>query len=184
MKILSVFLIIMSILLFASCSGGTKVRFDYDRQEDFSNFKTYNFLPLPESLKSEANPMVIRRIEEGIALTMGNKGFDRIEANPDILIAIHTESQEKFDVNNWGYSYAPYDLYYRGSGYWGAGGMDIYRYQQGTLIIDIIKASDKEMIWRGVGTKALPQNPTVKQIDKTVNQVVSKILANFPPKKS
>ena len=182
MKTIFTLLLITSILLLAGCSGGTKVRFDYDRQEDFSKFKTYNFLPLPESLKSEANPMVIRRIEEGIALAMGNKGFDRIEANPDILIAIHTERQDKFDVQTWGYSYAPYDLYYRGSGYWGAGGMDVYRYQQGTLIIDIIKASDREMIWRGVGTKALPQNPTVKQIDKSVNQVVSKILANFPPK--
>lgn len=184
MKTISSLLIVVFILLSYGCSGGTQVRFDYDRQEDFSKFKTYNFLPLPESLKSEANPMVIRRIEEGIALAMGNKGFDRIEANPDILIAIHTERQDKFDVQTWGYNYAPYDLYYRGSGYWGSGGIDIYRYQQGTLIIDIIKAADKELIWRGVGSKALPQNPTVKQIDKTVNQVVSKILVNFPPKKS
>jgi hypothetical protein len=181
-KTISTLLIITSILLLSCCSGGTKVRFDYDRQEDFSKFKTYNFLPLPESLKSEANPNVIRRIEEGIALAMGDKGFDRIDANPDLLIAIHTERQDKFDVNNWGYSYGSYDHYYRGSGYWGSSGMDVYKYQQGTLIIDIVKAADKEMIWRGVGSKALPQNPTVKQIDRTVNQVVSKILANFPPK--
>jgi hypothetical protein len=181
-KTTSTIITITLILILSGCSGATKVRFDYDRGEDFSKFKTYNFLPLPESLKSEANPMVIRRIEEGIALAMGDKGFERIEANPDILIAIHTERQEKFDVNNWGYAYAPYDHYYRSAGYWGASGMDVYRYQQGTLIIDIIHAADKELIWRGVGSKALPQNPTVSQIDRTVNQVVSKILANFPPK--
>jgi hypothetical protein len=105
------------LIFFVSCSSSTKVHFDYDRQEDFSQFRTYNFIPVPEALSTEVNSMVIRRIEEAIALALGDKGFNRTEASPDFLIAIHLESKDKFDVQNWGYTYAPYDLYYRGSGY-------------------------------------------------------------------
>jgi hypothetical protein len=173
----------ISLLIFSISCSGIKVQFDYDRQEDFSQFRTYNFIPLPETLSAEINPMVIRRIEEAIALALGDKGFQRTNTKPDFLIAIHLESKDKFDMQNWGYTYAPYDLYWRGSGYWGTGGISVHQYQQGTLIIDVVKAADKELVWRGVGTKALSPNPTPKTMDRSVNQVVSKILANFPPRK-
>lgn len=171
------------LIFFVGCSSSTKVHFDYDRNEDFSQFRTYNFIPLPEALTSEVNPMVIRRIEEAIALALGDKGFNRTDASPDFLIAIHLESKDKFDVQNWGYTYAPYDIYWRGSGYWGSGGISVHQYQEGTLIIDVVKTADKELVWRGVGTKALSPNPTPKTIDRNVNLVVSKIMQSFPPTK-
>ena len=170
------------LIFFVSCSSSIKVHFDYDRQEDFSQFRTYNFIPVPEALSTEVNAMAIIRIEEAIALTLGDKGFNRTEASPDFLVAIHLESKDKFNVQNWGYSYAPYDLYYRGSGYWGSGGITVQQYQQGTLIIDVVKTADKELVWRGVGTKALSPNPTPKTMDRNVNLVVSKIMHSFPPK--
>ncbi len=171
------------LIFFVGCSSSTKVHFDYDRNEDFSQFRTYNFIPLPEALTSEVNPMVIRRIEEAIALALGDKGFNRTDASPDFLVAIHLESKDKFDVQNWGYTYAPYDIYWRGSGYWGSGGISVHQYQEGTLIIDVVKTADKELVWRGVGTKALSPNPTPKTIDRNVNLVVSKIMQSFPPTK-
>jgi hypothetical protein len=58
----------------------------------------------------------------------------------------------------------------------------VQQYQQGTLIIDVVKTADKELVWRGVGTKALSPNPTPKTIDRNVNLVVSKIMQSFPPK--
>jgi hypothetical protein len=170
------------LLLFAVSCSSTKVHFDYDRQEDFSQLRTYNFIPLPEEIRADVNPIVIRRIEEAIALALGDKGFNRTEASPDFLVAIHLESKDKFDVQHWGYSYAPYDLYYRGAGYWGSGGISVQQYQQGTLIIDVVKAAEKELVWRGVGTKALSPNPTPRTIERNVNQVVSKIMQSFPPK--
>jgi hypothetical protein len=174
-------LICFLLLLSVSCSTA-KVHFDYDRNEDFSQLRTYNFIPVPEELSAEVNTMAIRRIEEAIALALGDKGFNRTEASPDFLVAIHLESKDKFDVQHWGYTYAPYDLYYRGAGYWGTGGISVQQYQQGTLIIDVVKTADKELVWRGVGTKALSPNPTPKTIDRNVNLVVSKIMQSFPPK--
>lgn len=176
----SIFL--LSFLIFCISCSSTKVHFDYDRQEDFSQFRTYKFIPVPEELSADVNPMVIRRIEEAIALALGDKGFNRTEASPDFLVAIHLESKDKFNVQNWGYTYAPYDLYYRGAGYWGSGGITVQQYQQGTLIIDVVKTADRELVWRGVGTKALSPNPTPKTIDRNVNLVVSKIMQSFPPK--
>ena len=182
MRVIYSILICCLLIISVSCSS-IKVHFDYDRKEDFSQFRTYNFIPLPDTLSTEVNSMAVRRIEEAIALALGDKGFNRTEVGPDFLVAIHLESKDKFDVQNWGYTYAPYDLYYRGAGYWGTGGISVHKYQQGTLIIDVVKTADKELVWRGVGTKALSPNPTPTTIDRNVNQVVSKILGNFPPKK-
>ena len=116
-------LLICCILILSVTCSSTKVHFDYDRQEDFTQYRTYNFIPVPEELGTEVSPMVIRRIEEAIALALGDKGFNRTDVSPDFLVAIHLESKDKFDVQHWGYSYAPYDLYYRGAGYWGSGGI-------------------------------------------------------------
>ena len=182
-RISSILIISLAVLLFGSCATSLKILYDYDKEEDFSKFRSYAFILVPENLESDVNPDVVRRIEEAVALMLGKKGFQRLDANPDLLVAIHTERHDKLSVSNWGYNYAPHDLYWRGSGYWGAGGMDVHRYAEGTLIIDVVHAKDKELIWRGMGSKAFPAEPTLEQIEKTVNKAVAKLLSNFPPKK-
>jgi hypothetical protein len=170
------------IVLLAGCSS-TSVRFDYDRQQDFSRFKTFDFYPIPKEIGPDANPLVVKRIKDAVIRELAHKGFAQAETNPDLLIAIHTESQDRFNVTDWGYHYAPYDYYWRDYGYWYDGGIDVHQYEEGTLTLDFVSVDNDEMVWRGVASRALPYQSTSEQIDKLVKQAVSKILENFPPPK-
>lgn len=165
------------LLVFASCSS-TRVRFDYERGVSFSQFRTFDFYEVPRGV--DADRLVLKRIDESIARELTAKGLTQTSDNPDLLVAVHTQSKDKINVTNWGYSFA--DYYY--FGYWGMGPTQttVHQYEEGTLVIDLVDNADDELIWRGVASRALPSNPTTEAIDRIIDEVVSKTLANYPPR--
>ena len=58
----------------------------------------------------------------------------------------------------------------------------IDEYQQGSLVIDVIDPTSLELIWRGIGSKRLPESTDAAEMDKLVADVVKSILSKFPPK--
>lgn len=56
---------------------------------------------------------------------------------------------------------------------------NVSRVTEGTLYIDLIDASKKELIWQGMGTSALTQNIDKKQ--EKMNKIVSAIMEKYPP---
>jgi hypothetical protein len=181
MKNSALILLAALVMLTARCSSSLTVLYDYDRQEDFSQYHSFDFLPQPKDIQQETSDLVIKRIIASTTRQLEAKGLKLTKSKPDLLIAIHTEAKDKFNVTNWGYHYAPYDIYWRGYGYWHGGGIDVQQYEEGTLILDVIRADEKEMIWRGAASRALPQSPSPNKLDKIVNEAVAKILENFPP---
>jgi hypothetical protein len=97
---------------------------------------------------------------------------------PDMLIVYHVGVQDKVQVTDWGYRYSDY--------YWGHGGrdIDVYNYQEGTLIVDLVDAQTKQLIWRGAGSTAIDNSGgSPEKTDKKVNNVVGKIFSKYPPKR-
>lgn len=167
------------LLIWAVSCSSYDVRFDYDRHEDFSNYKTFDFMPIPKKIRNEANEHVINRIEAAVTRELTAKGFQQND-DPDLLVAIHTETKDRFDVADWGYHYAPYDYYWRDNSYWGGRNIDVIEYEEGTLTLDFVIADEREMIWRGAVSKALPARLKTDKIDQIVDKAVKKILENFP----
>ena len=163
-----------------NCSAYT-AQFDYDRNEDFSAYTTFDFYALPLTIRSEANIRVFERIKDALTRELKAKGFSGSTEHPDLLIAIHTESKEEFNITQWGYTYAPYDYYWRGEKYWEGGGIDADQYEEGSLILDVVRADKDEMIWRGVYSRALPQKISGEKLKKLADRAVAEILKNFPP---
>jgi len=54
-----------------------------------------------------------------------------------------------------------------------------YDYKDGTLMIDVIDAAKKQLIWQGTGNKEIDK-PS-KNPDQAINEAVQKIMASFPP---
>ena len=80
------------------------------------------------------------------------------------------------DTTNFGYGYGP-------GWYWG-GGMgttttQVRTYTVGTLIVDIWDAKAKQLVWRGIASDTLSENPQKNQ------QIAAKALAmmfeKYPP---
>jgi hypothetical protein len=77
---------------------------------------------------------------------------------------------------------------YGGGWYWGGyggyGGMGssttrVRTYNQGTIVIDMWDAKAKELVWRGIVTDTISDNPQ-KNIDK-INKGLARVFERYPP---
>jgi hypothetical protein len=167
------------LLLFIVSSCDTvKVYSDYDKSADFAQYKTFAFMKSGID-KVEISDLDKKRILNAIDRQMQSKGFTKSE-NPDLLINIFTKSREEISVNQfsagygygWGWGWNPY-MY--------GGQTTVTSSTEGTLYIDLIDAKKKELIWQGEGTGTLSKDMNEK--DVIVNDIVTKILAQYPPAK-
>jgi hypothetical protein len=169
------FLIIVLTFTMVSCSS-VRVNSDYDKNVNFSQYKTYAFHKSGVD-KVEISDLDKKRILRAIDAQLTTKGFTKSET-PDLLVNIFTKERERVDVNQynagwgygWGYGWNPY--------FWG-GRTFVTTSTEGTLYIDLIDAKNKELIWEGMGTGYLTQDTNKK--DERINEFVSKIIAEFPP---
>ncbi len=162
--------------LIASCSS-IRVNSDYDKKVDFSAYKTFAFYKTGID-KVEISDLDKKRIMHSIDETMSAKGFTKSET-PGLLVNFFTKEREQVNVNQfnmgwgygWGWGWNPF--------IWG-GTTSINRYNEGTLFIDIIDASKKELIWQGEGEGVLTKDTNKK--DENIREFVTKILEQYPPK--
>ncbi len=52
----------------------------------------------------------------------------------------------------------------------------------GMLVVDILDGKDKQLIWRGIATDTLSDNP--EKNEKKINKAAEKMFAKFPPSKT
>ena len=178
MKPISLFALVL-VVFFSSCSS-VRVYSDYDKNVDFTPYKTYAYYKQGID-KVEISDLDKKRILRAIDQQMTAKGFTKSET-PDLLINIFTKSREEVNVNQfnagwgygWGWGWNPWMM--------GMGNQTtVSTSTEGTLFIDLIDAKKKEMIWQGEGIGTLTKNTDKK--DEVVAEFVGKILAQYPPVK-
>ncbi len=175
------FIPLFFVLLFASCVS-VHVNTDYDKNVDFSQYKTYAFYKNGID-KVEISDLDKKRILRAIDEQMAIKGFIKSDT-PDMLVNIFTKTREQVDVNQfnagwgygWGFGWNPW--------MWGGGmgmgmGNTVTTNTEGTLFIDFIDAKKKELFWQGEGSGYLTKRMEKK--DANINNFVSQILAQYPP---
>jgi len=179
MKFLSLLSLILIITL-SSCST-VRVASDYDKQANFNTYRSFAFYK-PGIDKAEISDLDKKRILRAIEADMTSKGFTKSE-NPDMLVSIFAKTRENVNVyqNNWGWGWGPGWGYGWGwdPWFWGGNYNNVSRVTEGTLYIDLIDASKKELIWQGMGTAALTKRVEKKQ--EKMNEIVSAILKKYPP---
>jgi hypothetical protein len=168
---------LLVLFLLSSCGSSVSVYSDYDKNVDFSRYRTYAFHKTGID-KAEISELDKKRILRAIDAELSKKGMSKSE-NPDLLVNIMTKERERVDVNQfnagwgygWGYGWNPY--------LWG-GRTYVTSSTEGTLYIDLIDAQKKELVWEGEGVGYLTEIRTKKE--SQINEYVSKILALYPPK--
>lgn len=177
-------MVMLGIALLAGCSS-YDIKYDYDMDTNFNAYKTYKWIPRTISDASgsatkavQSNTLLDQRIRRAVDTQLAAKGFTQTEENPDVMVVYHTGLANKVDVTDWGYTYA--------GSYWGGGmgrSVDVYQYTEGTLIVDIVNASSKQLAWRGSATGVVDPGRTPEQMEARLNDVAARIFANYPPKK-
>jgi hypothetical protein len=183
----------VTLLLSLACGSGIELNHDYDQQLDFSQFKTFQWVPSkskdPGSQSAQqaqqTSGLIEERIKNAVINELTKKGMRSVTSDPDVYVVYHLGTQDKVDIADYGYDYGygRYGGVYGGPYGAGGGGISTYNYTEGTLIIDMFDAVNKQLAWRGSGTGVLDENPSPEQLTKGINEAVAAILSQYPPKK-
>lgn len=166
-------MIVMSISL-ASMSFAQDVKTDYDRNANFSQYKTFSF----EKIQTK-NPLWVDRITAAVSSTLTAKGLTQVPSGGDISIVAIEMTRDHQTLNTF------YDDFGGGWGWrWGGGGFGqatttTDTYQVGTLVVDLFDAKSKQLIWRGSESDVLSDKSS-KNI-KNLGKGVEKLFKEYPP---
>ena len=174
MKLIRILSVLSLMIIIAGCSSIT-VKHNYDSSYDFRKLRTFDWMGVPSS--AGISPLIVKDIKTAVSTQLQAGGYKMTPGNSDFMIAMHIGKQHKINVTQWGYAYGPRGMLM------GPGGIDVYEYDEGTLILDFIDAGSRELIWRGSATGEIKRYASPEKRDKRINEAVRKILEQFPPTK-
>lgn len=168
----------------AACAP--RVVIEHDHAAQFSSLHTFAWKTPRQG--AVTNPILDSDILEGrvqraVVADLTRRGYVRVDSgqSPDFLVTYHTVSKQKLQSSpssfaiGYGYGYGyPYGY---GSVFMPLGS-SVQSREQGTLMLDVIDAHSKRLIWRGWTTDWISKSNYSEQ---AVANDVQRILAKFPP---
>jgi hypothetical protein len=161
------------------------VRYDFDKNQDFSKYKTYKWVPIKGA--DQPDELTSKKVTAAIDAELATKGLTKTDADTaDLYIgfqtAIGTEKQFTSYNTGWGYGGG------WGGGWYGHGGMATSTTYSSTstvyigqLDLSIYDPAQKQMVWRGNVSKTLDPKAKPEKKEKNIGKAVNKLLKNFPP---
>jgi hypothetical protein len=173
MKRTNPFLICFLSMGFLVSCAPVAVQWDYDPDVDFSQYKTFAWMPRKDGRKSGdpalTNPFLEKRIKKATVKRLKASGYQTSQADPDFLIAYYITFKKKKTVDVYRY------------GYRGPREADVHHYKEETLVLDFVDAESKQLIWRGWGSDAFRPAGGPEEQQKNIDRIVDSILDKFPP---
>lgn len=166
------FFTMATVALLSTIMLAQSITFDFDRAANFSHFKTYAWTrgnPVGDDLNHQ-------RIVRAIDAQLAAKGMVRVEAagKPDVLVAYHASFDRDLQINATSLGWGPI-----------AGRNGTARVEEvtvGTLAVDVVDATTRNIVWRGMASKDLDPNAKPEKRDKNINNAAAKLFKNYPPK--
>ena len=184
------------VMFLASCTS-VRVLSDYDKDANFTNYKSYAFYKTGID-KAQISDLDKKRILRAIESEMSSRGFTKSES-PDILVSIFTKESEQVDVYNnygwggyggfgWGgygfggFGWGGYGWGGFGPGFgWGANQPLVSTRTQGSLYIDLIDTKNRQLVWQGKGEGTLKSTKNIDKKEAKIREFVAEIMTQYPP---
>ena len=177
-------LLSLTLFLLAACAAVAQdVRYNFDKDTDFSKLKTYKWVPIQDAPK--VSDLVDKQIKDAIDAELATKGLTKTDADDaDLYVGyqagIGTEKQFTSYNTDWGYGPG----WYRGGWYGGGGGMTTGQTSTiyvGQLAVDMYDSKKHDLVWRGVASKTIDPKAKPEKQQKNLAKAIAKLLKNYPP---
>src|SRR5947209_5856262 len=171
----AVFVLMGMMLLFAGKLSAQQVKTDYDRNANFTQYKTYSWAQVKTK-----DSLDVDRIKSAVNAALAAKGWAQVDSGGDVsIIAIETTQNQQtlntfYDGFGGGWGWRRF-----GGGGFGEATTTTDTYKVGTLVIDLFDATSKKLVWRGSASDTL-SDKSEKNI-KNLNKSVQKMFEHFPP---
>jgi hypothetical protein len=172
-------LLCLLILLGCGAAQAQKVKVEYDKSIDFTKFRTYAIDPGDNGER----PMLRLAIMGAVEHDLNRLGLTKVGGNPDVYVqmygAVDTDLTSHYHDPIYG-GYVP--SINSGITLWHniPGTATTVVIPKGTLVVDLIDATGKQLVWRGIGKQKLSDSKD-KLVDQ-VNTMVEKLFAQYPVK--
>jgi len=183
MRVFSFWQAALAVLVLSACTTTPKVQSDYDRNADFSSYRTFGFVETLATDRSGYSTLLTGYFKSAVQREMTGLGYTFSDKNPDLLVNFSTNSEARTDVRSTGMTtgYGGYYGYRRGmyAGFPMTTDVDTVHYKVGTVNIDVVDAKKKQLLWEGTTegrlTKAVMADPQA-----AINGAVANIFAQYP----
>lgn len=190
----------MTLILYTGCGVYNNIYTDYDRSTDFSEYKTFAWLPEQDSSNTPYNNQIIRNNTINyFSHCMGERGMKSNVDTPDVLLQLVVKSIKKettvtspiyYNYPSYYHSnpyYYPFPNYYYYSSpyyynYYNYSQRQITRkieYTQSTITLNVIDRKEKKLVWMGQAEGDL-YDPSY--IEYNLHPAVYDILSDYPVK--
>lgn len=182
------------VLLLAGTSiiacAGPKIGYDYDSSAQFGTYRTYDWDPEEREAASDKradNTYAGIRIRTAVGAQLLLRGYKlATDGKPDFYVAYHLglkelspDSSSQYlsrgmagqaftytaDTRSKGTTYATLDSHLAGS-----------------LLVDIIDAGTRKLVWRGTAAGEVDQGLTTAERNERIRALIHEMLSHFPPK--
>src|SRR5215467_6178391 len=174
---------VVLVLLGASAALAQDVRYNFDKETDFSKFKTYKWVPIKDAAK--VSDLVDKQIRDAIDAELTTKGLTKVDGDDANLFvgyqpAVGEEKQFNSYSTGWGYGPGWGGGWYGGMGSTSTTGTTSTIYK-GQLALDMYDSAQHDLVWRGVVSKTIDPKAKPEKQQKNLAKAVTKLLKNYPP---
>ena len=163
----------------AGRAAAQEVGLDFDKNADFSKYKTYKWVTIPSSEKLDE--MTADQLTGTLEVELANKGLKKSSSDDaDLYIGYQVDGVtqgkmlKKFNI---GASYGS-----EPGGNMATDGAST-TVHSGRLVLDMYDASNKHMVWQGFVLNSIEEDAKPDKRQKHMTAAVERLLKNYPPHK-
>jgi len=171
------------LLMTIGIASAQDVRYNFDKDANFSKYKTYTWVELKGAVKLD--DIQDKNIKSPVDEELSKKGLQKVDSDSaDLYIgyqgSIGEDKQFTSYSSGWGYGRGWY-----GGGWYGPSmttttGQTSTIYT-GQLVLDMYDSAQKDLVWRGVVSKTLDPKAKPEKQQKNLTKAVAKLLKHYPP---
>lgn len=158
-------------LLAAHGAFAQKITVEFDRDADFSKYKTFAIRNGQLSSMSPAlnNELVRKRIDADIERALTAKGLEVTTERADLNVGYRFGALKKIELERYP------------AGWYGLGTRIVrVPFAEGTLVIDLRDPTTRSLVWRGIASE---EKSDPAKIEGKLDDMVKKSFDKYPPKK-
>jgi len=171
-------IVLLLMVLGAMSANAQKVKVGADPNVDISKYKTYSW----DVGTIAPNPLISQIIVDSIDQAMTAKGLTKVDAKPDVTLAVWAAMGGDMQISYPSWSGAMGSAASTGI----AVSSQSWVVTKGTIVVDVNDAGTKSTVWRGSAVSTLPRGPSgdkakdAKEAEKHIRKAVEKMFKQYP----
>jgi len=162
----------VALLYGCGCGLAQDTTFNFMPGTNFGQFHTFKWVTIPGGV--HPNQIVDQEIQNAVVSQLTGKGLTQSNAdNADLYVGYQVAVDQEKQWNAFGMG--------GGFRFGGMGSATSSTISNGTLVVDIYDAANKQLVWTGRATKTISPSKNQQKNMNNLDKAIAKMMKNYPP---